>query len=75
MVAANLKRQYEQLLFNNIPAVASIEGGIRNVTWLLPGRFQDAEVASEGCRSSLWILTSCAHASAKGETRICLEDG
>ena len=44
-----LKATYDQLLLDNISAVATIESGIRNVTWLLPGRFQDAEVASEGC--------------------------
>jgi peroxin-16 len=57
-MAAALKQQYEHLLLNNISAVASIEGGIRNVTWLLPGRFQDAEVASEGCELLYILLPS-----------------
>ena len=57
-MAAALKQQYEHLLLNNISAVASIEGGIRNVTWLLPGRFQDADVASEGCELPDTLLHS-----------------
>ena len=41
--------KYENLLISNLSAVRSIEGGLRNVSWLLPGRFQDAGIASEGC--------------------------
>ena len=44
-----LIEQYENLLISNLGAVQSIESGLRNVSWLLPGRFQDAELASEGC--------------------------
>lgn len=55
-------RLYEQLLLRNLSAVQSIESGIRNVTWLLPGRFEDSEVASEGCplppSSTILLLTS-----------------
>jgi peroxin-16 len=46
-----LVEQYENLLISNLPAVRSIESGLRNVSWLLPGRFEDAELASEGCES------------------------
>jgi peroxin-16 len=41
--------RYENLLISNLAVVPSIESGLRNVSWLLPGRFQDAELASEGC--------------------------
>jgi peroxin-16 len=44
-----LVEAYENLLLKNVTTVHSIEGGLRNLTWLLPGRFADAEVASEGC--------------------------
>lgn len=42
---------YEDLLLKNVTTVHSVEAGLRNLTWLLPGRFADAEVASEGCES------------------------
>ena len=46
----SIVQAYEDLLVSNLGAVQSIESGIRNVSWLLPGRFQDAELASEGCK-------------------------
>ena len=51
----SLVNSYERLLLHNISTVATVESGIRNITWLLPGRFQDAEVASEGCE---WCLST-----------------
>jgi hypothetical protein len=39
---------YENLLVDNVGTVRSVESGLRNLTWLLPGRFEDADVASEG---------------------------
>jgi len=42
---------YENLLVDNVGTVRSVESGLRNLTWLLPGRFEDADVASEGRRS------------------------
>jgi peroxin-16 len=46
-----LVRTYENLLVDNVGTVRSVESGLRNLTWLLPGRFEDADVASEGCMS------------------------
>lgn len=46
---SNLVQAYERLLVNNVDTVRSVESGLRNLTWLLPGRFEDADVASEGC--------------------------
>ena len=54
-MATTIRKHYDQLLLDNISAVSTIESGIRNVTWLLPGRFQDAEVASEGCELTLTL--------------------
>ncbi|KAK1927021.1 putative peroxisomal membrane protein pex16 [Papiliotrema laurentii] len=48
MQSTGLVEAYEELLVSNLGAVRSIESGLRNVSWLLPGRFQDAELASEG---------------------------
>lgn len=45
-----VKNIYEHLLLRNLSAVQQIESGIRNITWLLPGRFEDSEIASEGCK-------------------------
>lgn len=46
-----LVNAYENLLLKNVATVNTVESGLRNLTWLLPGRFADAEVASEGCES------------------------
>ena len=43
-----LVNAYENLLVDNVGTVRSVESGLRNLTWLLPGRFEDADVASEG---------------------------
>jgi hypothetical protein len=43
-----LVKAYENLLVDNVGTVRSVESGLRNLTWLLPGRFEDADVASEG---------------------------
>jgi peroxin-16 len=48
-----LVKAYENLLVDNVGTVRSVESGLRNLTWLLPGRFEDADVASEGRMSSL----------------------
>lgn len=57
-MASHLVDAYEKLLVDNISAVNTVESTIRNVTWFLPGRFSDADVASEG-RESPSASTSC----------------
>lgn len=47
-MASHLVDAYEKLLVDNISTVNTVESTIRNVTWFLPGRFADADVASEG---------------------------
>ncbi|ORX38615.1 peroxisome membrane protein [Kockovaella imperatae] len=54
---SSLVEQYESLLLSNLSAIQSIESGLRNVTWFLPGRFEDAEVASEGLYALLNIVS------------------
>ncbi len=45
----SLKEAYESALLDNSSALTTIESSLRNVSWFLPGRFKDAELASEGC--------------------------
>jgi hypothetical protein len=51
IIMSNLVQAYERLLLGNVESVRSVESGLRNLTWLLPGRFEDSEIASEGRRS------------------------
>lgn len=48
---ASLIHAYESLLLSNLSSANTLESALRNITWLLPGRFEDAELASEGCLS------------------------
>ncbi|OCF37844.1 hypothetical protein I316_00068 [Kwoniella heveanensis BCC8398] len=48
---------YHQLLLSNLSTVQTIESGLSNVTWLLPGRFEDAELASEGLYALLNVVS------------------
>lgn len=44
--------RYEAFLVNNVSVISSLESSLRSVTWILPGRFKDAELASEACAYS-----------------------
>ncbi|GMK59154.1 hypothetical protein CspeluHIS016_0701690 [Cutaneotrichosporon spelunceum] len=55
---SNLVQAYEQLLIDNVSTVNTVESAIRNVTWFLPGRFADADIASEGLYSLLSVVSS-----------------
>lgn len=39
--------RYEAILIGNASTIATIESSLRSVAWILPGRFKDAELASE----------------------------
>ena len=43
--------RYESFLIHNGSTIASLESTLRSLTWLLPGRFKDAELVSEACPS------------------------
>ena len=43
---------YESFLIQNVSTISSLESTLRSFTWLLPGRFKDAELVSEACQSS-----------------------
>ncbi|TFK77135.1 peroxisome membrane protein [Pluteus cervinus] len=51
---------YEAFLVKNVSTISSIESTLRSLTWFLPGRFKDAELASEAL-SSLLNMTSMYH--------------
>ncbi|WRT68295.1 uncharacterized protein IL334_005271 [Kwoniella shivajii] len=48
---------YHSLLLSNLSTVQTIESGLSNITWLLPGRFEDAELASEGLYALLGLIS------------------
>ncbi|KAF8481913.1 peroxisome membrane protein [Russula ochroleuca] len=49
--------RYESFLIQNISTISSLESTFRSVTWLLPGRFKDAELVSEALSTSLNALS------------------
>ncbi|EIM92513.1 peroxisome membrane protein [Stereum hirsutum FP-91666 SS1] len=48
---------YESFLVKNVSTISSVESTLRSITWLLPGRFKDAELASEALAASLNVLS------------------
>ncbi|KAI0296159.1 peroxisome membrane protein [Russula brevipes] len=49
--------RYESFLIQNGSTISSLESTLRSVTWLLPGRFRDAELVSEALSASLNALS------------------
>ncbi|KAJ7596998.1 peroxisomal membrane protein PEX16 [Mycena floridula] len=49
--------RYETFLVNNVATISSIESSLRSLTWFLPGRFKDAELASEALSASLNVIS------------------
>lgn len=51
---------YEAFLVNNVSVISTLESSLRSITWILPGRFKDAELASEARQlSSLIVHAVC----------------
>jgi peroxin-16 len=48
-----LKETYEDALLESSSTLTSVENALRQLTWFLPGRFEDAEIASEGRKSAI----------------------
>jgi hypothetical protein len=44
--------RYEDFLLKNASQMSSIESSLRSLSFILPGRFKDVEVASEACMSN-----------------------
>lgn len=51
------KETYESFLINNVSTISSLESTLRSITWFLPGRFKDAELASEALTTSLNVMS------------------
>ena len=43
-----IKESYENALLESSSTLTTVESTLRQLTWFLPGRFEDAEIASEG---------------------------
>ncbi|CAK5280208.1 unnamed protein product [Mycena citricolor] len=48
---------YEDALVHHLPAISTLESSLRSLTWFLPGRFKDAELASEALAASLNLVS------------------
>ncbi|EPT03838.1 hypothetical protein FOMPIDRAFT_1022038 [Fomitopsis schrenkii] len=48
---------YESFLVKNVSTISSLESTLRSITWILPGRFRDAELASEALAASLNVMS------------------
>lgn len=51
-----LFKQYDDFLLNNASQITAVESSLRSVTYFLPGRFKDAELAGEAIYSALNLL-------------------
>ncbi|KAG7099107.1 hypothetical protein E1B28_000980 [Marasmius oreades] len=49
--------QYEFFLLNNVSTISTLESSLRSLSWILPGRFKDAELASEALSASLNMMS------------------
>ncbi|CEI96197.1 hypothetical protein RMCBS344292_10363 [Rhizopus microsporus] len=47
---------YEEFLIKNASQITSIESSLRSLTFILPGRFQDAELASQALYAALNLV-------------------
>lgn len=48
---------YSSFVLKNASSVAQIESALRSLTYIIPGRFRDAEIASESLHSSIQLLS------------------
>ncbi|KAJ3939732.1 uncharacterized protein N0V96_010518 [Colletotrichum fioriniae] len=48
---------YEEFITKNSSQVSQIESALRSLTYIIPGRFRDAEIASETVHSSVQLLS------------------
>ncbi|CAN6621976.1 hypothetical protein TRVA0_008S03048 [Trichomonascus vanleenenianus] len=53
---ASWLERYEAFLVKNCAQISSIESSLRTLTFILPGRFQNVEIATEGLYSTLQVL-------------------
>ncbi|EGO04388.1 hypothetical protein SERLA73DRAFT_173759 [Serpula lacrymans var. lacrymans S7.3] len=48
--------KYESILLDHVSKFHTLESSLRSLTWLLPGKFKDAELASEVLSASLNVM-------------------
>ncbi|KAF2146104.1 uncharacterized protein K452DRAFT_315358 [Aplosporella prunicola CBS 121167] len=48
---------YEEFITKNASAVSQVESALRSLTYIIPGRFRDTEVASESIHSGVQLLS------------------
>ncbi|KAF4331681.1 peroxisomal membrane PEX16 [Fusarium beomiforme] len=48
---------YEEFITKNAGQVSQIESALRSLTYIIPGRFRDAEIASESIHSGVQLLS------------------
>ncbi|CAG8716232.1 22282_t:CDS:2 [Cetraspora pellucida] len=56
MLILSLLNKYDDLILNNASQISSIESSLRTLTYVLPGRFADAEFASEALFAALNLI-------------------
>ncbi|TPX60244.1 hypothetical protein PhCBS80983_g01923 [Powellomyces hirtus] len=54
---AELVSKYENFVLHNAPQISGLESGLRSLTYILPGRFQDADMASEAIFASVNLVS------------------
>ncbi len=53
---SSLVSKYERFILKNANSISSIESTLRSLSYVLPGRFKDAELASESIYSGVQLL-------------------
>ena len=48
---------YSDFIIKNASAVSQIESGLRSLTYIIPGRFRESEIASESLHSGVQLLS------------------
>ncbi|KAJ2913393.1 hypothetical protein MD484_g7007, partial [Candolleomyces efflorescens] len=51
------RAQYESFLVKNVSTISTLESSLRSISWFLPGRFKDAELASEALATLLNVVS------------------
>ncbi|KAH9858131.1 peroxisome membrane protein [Lenzites betulinus] len=54
---SSLLAHYESFLVAHVSTISSLESSLRSITWILPGRFKDAELASEALSAILNVMS------------------
>jgi peroxin-16 len=57
---------YSEFITKNAHQVSQIEGALRSLTYVIPGRFRDAEIASETLHSAVQLLSLYHDAVLRG---------